>query len=123
MKRWMLLAIATISLTGIGQALPEDSGPNSPLWPSTWARYDTNLSARLEDGEWKILQEKQNEGDLALWKRFDLDKNGQVDDKEIADARVDYERWAKKSQSAYDHNHDGEVDHLEKIEWRRNCPY
>lgn len=123
MKRWMLLAIATISLTGIGQALPEDSGPNSPLWPSTWARYDTNLSARLEDGEWKILQEKQNEGDLALWKRFDLDKNGQVDDKEIADARVDYERWAKKSQAAYDHNHDGEVDHLEKIEWRRNCPY
>jgi len=122
MKRCMLLAVAAISLSGIAQALPENSGPNSPLWPSTWARYDTNLDGKLEDGEWKILQEKQNEGELSLWKRFDLDKNGQVDDKEIADARLDYERWAKKSQWAYDSNHDGKLDQAEKMEWRRSCP-
>ena len=122
MKRTMLLALAAISLSGIGQALPGNSGPNSPLWPSTWARYDTDGDGKLEDGEWKILQEKQNEGDLSLWKRFDLDKDGQVDNKEIADARVDYERWAKKSQSAYDNNHDGELDQMERLEWRRSCP-
>ena len=122
MKRWMIAGLAALTLMGTAQALPGKDGMNSPLWPSTWARYDTNGNGKLEDGEWKILQEQENEGDLHKWNRFDLNKDGQVDDKEIADARIDYERWAKKSQAAYDANDDGKLDDHELIEWRRSCP-
>ena len=122
MKRWMIPGLAALTLFGAAQALPGRDGMNSPLWPSTWARYDTNGDAKLEDGEWKILQENENEGNLHMWKRFDLDKDGQVDDSEIADARLDYERWAKKSQAAFDRNDDGELDDNERMEWRRSCP-
>ncbi|MFN8607961.1 MAG: EF-hand domain-containing protein [Vulcanimicrobiota bacterium] len=124
MKRWMLTSLLTLGwLLGMAQAYPEKSGMNSPLWPATWASYDTNGDGKLEDGEWKILREKNNEGDLYLWKRFDLNKDGQVDDEEIADARLDYERWAIKNQREYDRNHDGQLDDQERLEWRRSCPY
>ena len=106
MKRCMIAGLAALTLMGTAQALPGKDGMNSPLWPSTWARYDTNSNGKLEDGEWKI----------------DLNKDGQVDDKEIADARIDYERWAKKSQAAYDANDDGKLDDHELIEWRKSCP-
>lgn len=121
MKRWIL---GILALTTLSWAQPDATGPAQfkANWPARWTQYDVNLNGKLEDGEWRTLQEGRYEGDLSLWRGFDLDKDGQVEQEELRQARLDYERWAYKSRDEFDANGDGHLDDLETMRWAASQP-
>lgn len=122
MKRCILAVVALTTLTWAQSDMTGPVRQASADWPARWTQYDVNLNGKLEDGEWRTLQEVRYEGDLTLRREFDLDQDGQVEQDELNQARLDYERWAYRSRSDFDANRDGRLDDLETMRWASSQP-
>lgn len=136
MKKTLLLAVATLAMT-LGPALaepqhrgePRHLGSPSEYWDWTksgrmdpgrydFDSYDTNKNGRLDDMEWKMLEDNWTGTMSEVWSVFDQNNDGKLDDQERRNVRLEWN--AAHRPSPFDLNNDGYLDDHERQLYREN---